>query len=63
MQGVAGQGAFTQSQSRYKETDMIRKEGDKYILYTRDGKKKLGTHDTREDAEKQEKAIETQKHK
>ena len=42
---------------------MIRKEGDKYILYTKDGKRRLGVHDTRKDAERQERVIEMQKHK
>ena len=36
---------------------MIRHEGDKWVLYTRDGKKKLGEHDTKEQAIRQEQAI------
>lgn len=41
---------------------MIRKEGDKYILYAKDGKKKLGTHDTLKKAVAQERAIQASKH-
>jgi hypothetical protein len=41
---------------------MIKKEGGKYCLYTKDGKKKLGCHKTKADAEKQERAIMVQKH-
>lgn len=36
---------------------MIRKQGNKWILYTKDGSKKLGEHTSRKDAEKQEAAI------
>lgn len=36
---------------------MIRKEGDKYVLYTKDGKKKLGTFSTRKAAEEREKEV------
>jgi hypothetical protein len=36
---------------------MIKKEGDKYVLYTADGKRKLGTHHSHADAERQEAAI------
>lgn len=36
---------------------MIRKRGDKYVLLSKDGKQVLGTHDTRKQAEEQEKAI------
>jgi hypothetical protein len=32
-------------------------EGDKYCLYSKDGKKKLGTFPTRKGAEEQERAI------
>lgn len=39
-----------------KET-VIKKSGKKWILYTKDGKRKLGTHDTREEALAQERAI------
>lgn len=42
---------------------MIKKQGDKYILYTKDGSKKLGEHDTRRQALAQEVAIEISKHK
>lgn len=36
---------------------VIKKSGKKWILYTKDGKRKLGTHDTREEAVAQERAI------
>ena len=36
---------------------MIKKQGDSYILYTKDGKKKLGTHKSRKGALAQERAI------
>lgn len=36
---------------------MIRKKGDKFQLLTSDGSRVLGTHPTREKAEKQEAAI------
>ena len=36
---------------------MIVHEGKKWVLYTRDGSKLLGTHDTREEAMIQEAAI------
>lgn len=36
---------------------VIKKSGKKWILYTKDGKRKLGTHDTREEALAQERAI------
>jgi hypothetical protein len=39
----------------------IKKEGNKWVLYTKDGKRKLGTHDSREDALAQERAIEANK--
>ena len=37
---------------------MIRHEGDKWVLYTKDGSKVLGRHDTEGDAEAQERARE-----
>lgn len=36
---------------------MIKKEGKKYVLYSKDGKKKLGSHASRGDAKRQEAAI------
>lgn len=36
---------------------MIRHENGKWVLYTRDGKRVLGTHDTKEEAVLQEQAI------
>ncbi len=41
---------------------MIKHEGDKWVLYSHDGKKKLGEHDTKGDAEKQERAINIKKY-
>lgn len=38
-------------------TNVIKKEGDKFVLFTKDGSRKLGTHPTREGAVKQEEAI------
>lgn len=42
---------------------MIRKEGDKYVLYTKDGSRKLGEHGTRAGAEAQERAVEANKNR
>lgn len=42
---------------------MIKKSGNKWILYTKDGKRKLGTHSTREEAAAQERAIRAGKDK
>lgn len=42
---------------------MIKKSGNKWILYTKDGKRKLGTHSTREEAVAQERAIRAGKDK
>jgi hypothetical protein len=36
---------------------MIRHEDGKWVLYTRDGKRVLGTHDSKEEAIAQEQAI------
>ena len=36
---------------------MIKKEGSKWVLYTKDGKKRLGTHKSRAKAIAQEHAI------
>lgn len=36
---------------------MIRKEGKKWILYSRDGSKRLGIHPSKEKAAAQERAI------
>lgn len=41
----------------------IRKQGSKYKLYTKDGSKVLGTHDTKEEALAQERAIMASKKK
>lgn len=40
---------------------IIRQEGDKWVLYSSDGKKVLGRHDTKEQALAQERAIEVNK--
>lgn len=42
---------------------MIKKEGDKYVVYDKEGKKKLGEHKTKKDARKQLMAIHFQKKK
>lgn len=41
---------------------MIIKEGDKYILYSKDGSKKLGEFNTRKEAEDRERVINYFKH-
>lgn len=41
---------------------MIKKEGSKYVLYSRDGSKKLGTYNTKEEALAREKQIQYFKH-
>lgn len=40
---------------------MIRKEGSRWILYTKDGKRVLGRHRTKKEAEAQERAIQARK--
>jgi hypothetical protein len=40
---------------------MIRKEGDKYVLRTKDGRRVLGRHRTKKEAEAQERAIQANK--
>jgi len=40
---------------------MIRKEGGKYTLRSRDGSKVLGRHNTKEGAKRQERAIQARK--
>lgn len=42
---------------------MIVQQGMKFLLYTQDGSKLLGEHDSYEEAEAQEKAIEASKAK
>jgi hypothetical protein len=39
----------------------VRKIGSKYVLYTKDGSQRLGTHDSKEEAEAQEHAIQISK--
>jgi hypothetical protein len=41
---------------------MIRKVGSKWVLFTKDGSRKLGEHPTRKEALSQEAAIEMRKH-
>jgi len=43
--------------------ETIRHEGNNWVVYSKDGKKKLGTHKTKEKAEKQLQAIHIQQHK
>ena len=38
--------------------ETIRKEGDKYIIYSKDGSKKLGEYNSKADAEKRLQQIE-----
>jgi hypothetical protein len=40
---------------------MIKKEGKKFVLYSSDGSKKLGSHSSRGDAKRQEMAIQISK--
>ena len=40
---------------------MIRRVGDKWVLYTKDGSRKLGEHDSEESALEQERAVEASK--
>jgi len=42
---------------------MIRKVGDKYVLFSKDGKKRLGEFKTREEAVKREQVIQYFKNK
>jgi hypothetical protein len=42
---------------------VIKKQGSKYVLKTKDGKRTLGTHNTKAAAEKQEQAINISKAK
>lgn len=44
-------------------TETIKKVGSKYVIYSKDGKKKLGSYTTKTDAEKRLKQIEYFKHK
>ena len=43
--------------------ETIRKVGNKWVLYTKNGKRRLGTHDTKKEAKAQETAINIAKHK
>lgn len=40
---------------------MIRKEGSKHVLRTKEGSRVLGRHDTRKEAERQERAVQASK--
>lgn len=41
---------------------MIKQVGKKWVLFTKDGSRRLGTHDSKVDAQAQEAAIEISKH-
>lgn len=43
--------------------EVIRKEGSKWVLYSKDGNRVLGRHDTKKEAEAQETAINISKAK
>jgi len=43
-------------------SETIHKEGNQWVLYTKDGSRVLGKHSTKEEAKKQEIAIEISKH-
>ncbi len=49
--------------NEFGEEPMIRKVNGKYVLYTADGKRRLGTHATRGEALAQERAVNIRKHK
>lgn len=40
---------------------MIRKRGKKWVLYTKDGKRVIGVHDSEESAKSQERKIQIEK--
>ena len=42
--------------------EIIKKVDGKYVLYPKSGGKRLGTHSSKESAEKQERAIQASKH-
>lgn len=41
---------------------VIRHEGSKWVLYSKDRKKVLGRHETKEKAKRQERAVQAHKH-
>jgi len=45
-----------------RKAAVIKREGNRYVLYTRDGKKVLGRHSSKEKAMAQERAIQAHKH-
>ncbi len=49
--------------NEFGELPMIRKVAGKYVLFTADGKRRLGTHSTRKEALAQERAVQASKHK
>ena len=49
---------ITKSQLRKLIQEVIRKIGNKYVLYPKDGGKRLGTHNSKKAAEKQEAQVE-----
>jgi hypothetical protein len=48
---------------KYKVKETIRKQGNKYVIYSKDGDKKLGTYNSRKAAEKRLRQIEYFKNK
>lgn len=42
--------------------EVIKQQGTKWVLWSKDGKKKLGTYDTKEEAEERERQIQAAKH-
>lgn len=57
--GGSGLGGFTApgAAKRRKVTEVIRKCGGKWCLFSKSSGKKLGTHDSKEEAQAQERAI------
>ncbi len=59
---IAFEEATGEEESINHAAEIIRKEGDKWILYSHDGSKKLGEFDTKEEAEEREREIQAFKH-
>ena len=53
---------FADGKKKESIEETIRKQGNKYVIYSKDGKKKLGTYDSRKAAEKRLGQIEYFKH-
>jgi hypothetical protein len=60
---MCDRGNYKAAASPPLRTLTIRHEGGKWVLYTKDGSKKLGSHNTEAEAVAQEKAIEAYKHR